>query len=187
MRARSRWLALLVAGPLSALLAASCTDDRGSIGDDCLKDEDCASGVCAELVCAAGPTYLDAAPAVADAEEMIDAAATSEAGARDAASDSALDATLGTPPEAGVSGDGSGGPNTDAGAESGPGASAESGPVTGTEGGSGNGAESGSEAAAGSSPDAEAGMGGDDGGGAASPADASVDVAAQTHLDGAGE
>ena len=97
MRARSRWLTPLAAGAVGALVA-SCTASRGSIGADCLKDEDCISGVCAELTCAASPTYLDGeanlepdAEASADGEEAADAPTT------DVAVEAAPDAPLETP------------------------------------------------------------------------------------------
>jgi hypothetical protein len=43
------------------VLAGACAEERGSIGDDCLKDQDCLSGVCSELHCVAPPPLLDAA------------------------------------------------------------------------------------------------------------------------------
>jgi hypothetical protein len=44
-----------------------CVELRGQLGEECLKDEDCLSGVCAATRCAAAPTYLDATSTVADA------------------------------------------------------------------------------------------------------------------------
>jgi hypothetical protein len=175
MRARSRWLALLAAGSVLAALVASCTDNRGSVGADCLKNQDCVSGVCAELVCAAGPTYLDSeAPGDADEEASAqatpDGAATAEATAggaeaavRDVAPEAAPDATVDASPEAAPPpGDGSPGLPPDAGAETG------------------------ADAAESSTPGGEAGTTGDDAE-SVSLLDGSTDVAAQAHLDGAAE
>jgi hypothetical protein len=43
-------------------LVSGCAEDRRSLGEDCLKDQDCLSGICSQLRCAASPTYLDGAP-----------------------------------------------------------------------------------------------------------------------------
>jgi hypothetical protein len=45
-----------------ALLAGACMETRRSLGEDCLKDSDCLSGVCAQLVCAAAPPTTDTPP-----------------------------------------------------------------------------------------------------------------------------
>ena len=50
----------------SVLLASACMETRRSTGDDCLKDDDCLSGVCFQLRCATAPPTVDAM-AVADA------------------------------------------------------------------------------------------------------------------------
>ena len=62
--ARVRMGALL----LMALLAA-CSETRRSLGEDCLKDGDCLSGICSQLRCASPPRLLDGAiaPLPADA------------------------------------------------------------------------------------------------------------------------
>jgi hypothetical protein len=46
-----------VAAPLAWL--ASCAEDRRSEGEDCLKDSDCLSGICASLKCAYEPPVED--------------------------------------------------------------------------------------------------------------------------------
>jgi hypothetical protein len=173
-RVRSRWLALLVAGPVPVLLAASCADSRGSLGDSCLKNQDCVSGVCAELVCAASPTYLEAeAPGEIDAGEATDGTAVFEAapkGTGDAsdASDASLDTTTEASIDAALPVDGSPETSTEAGSGSGPEA----------------GVEAGSEAGSGAQLDAEAGPGSAD---ASSSPEASLDAASDAHLDSAGD
>ncbi|HEX4448008.1 MAG TPA: hypothetical protein VH044_14770 [Polyangiaceae bacterium] len=51
------WLAPigLVAG-----LAGACSELRSSLGDDCLKNEDCLSGICSQSRCTASPPLLGA-------------------------------------------------------------------------------------------------------------------------------
>jgi hypothetical protein len=49
-----------------AVLAAGCMETRRSLGDDCLKNDDCLSGVCSQLRCASAPPTIDT-PAVNDA------------------------------------------------------------------------------------------------------------------------
>jgi hypothetical protein len=51
------WLAAigLVAG-----VVAACVELQGSLGSDCLKNEDCQSGICSELHCVAAPPLLEA-------------------------------------------------------------------------------------------------------------------------------
>jgi hypothetical protein len=186
MRARTRWLAPLAAGAVGALVAASCTANRGSIGDDCLKDEDCTSGVCAELTCAASPTYLDGEANLApDAEASADGEEAADALAPDAVVEAAPDATL-EAPEAAVSDTGlaeSGSPDgptpplTDAGGE----ASVDAGESAMLDGGTTTGGVDASEASIDASPDAPADAPAD-----ASP-DALPDALPDAHLDGASD
>ena len=55
-------------GAMTALILvvgiAACSETRGSLGQDCLKSEDCLSSVCSQLKCAAAPVLLDGAPDV---------------------------------------------------------------------------------------------------------------------------
>ena len=57
-------LSLSLLGVLGA-----CTETRRSIGEDCLKADDCLSGVCSSQKCNAAPPLLDAtmSPPVPDA------------------------------------------------------------------------------------------------------------------------
>jgi len=63
--------ALALAGGVA--LAAGCMETRRSNGEDCLKNDDCLSGICSSLVCAA-------APPVTSAEPMADGGAVAETG-----------------------------------------------------------------------------------------------------------
>jgi hypothetical protein len=62
MRARSlaRVAAFLVPLLAAVVLAGACAETRRALGEDCLKDQDCLSGICSQLKCAATPPYLDA-------------------------------------------------------------------------------------------------------------------------------
>lgn len=60
------------------LLTFSCMETRRSLGEDCLKDGDCLSGVCSQLRCATTAPTLDT-PVVAEAAEAGMPSASSEA------------------------------------------------------------------------------------------------------------
>jgi hypothetical protein len=51
-----RWSILIGA----AILACGCMETRRALGDDCLKNDDCLSGICSQLHCAAPPPLIDA-------------------------------------------------------------------------------------------------------------------------------
>jgi hypothetical protein len=81
----------------AAVGIVACAETRRSLGEACLKNEDCLSGICSDQQCASAPPLLDAeAPAIDAAPEAaaVDAAAPPEAG---------------EPPEAGDAGAGEGG------------------------------------------------------------------------------
>jgi hypothetical protein len=60
-----RAIVVVVLG-LTVAAASACVESQRALGEDCLKDQDCLSGICAQLQCAAAPPVLDAtAPAVA--------------------------------------------------------------------------------------------------------------------------
>jgi hypothetical protein len=82
---------------LLLLVLGACTETRRTNGEDCLKDDDCLSGVCSSQKCTAAPPLLDAtvmppvipdadvgdgpSDAPADAPELMDAGAdANEAG-----------------------------------------------------------------------------------------------------------
>lgn len=73
-RLAARVLVLLLLGTLGGGLLGACTELPGSLGASCLKNQDCQSGVCAALVCAPVPPYLDAqiAPLDASADATLD-------------------------------------------------------------------------------------------------------------------
>ncbi len=63
VRGERPWtIALVVFFPLfwGASIGAGCVETRRSLGEDCLKDDDCLSGVCSQLRCAAIPPTIDA-------------------------------------------------------------------------------------------------------------------------------
>jgi hypothetical protein len=47
---------------LAIACAAACAETRRSLGEDCLKDPDCLSGICSALHCAASPPILGNEP-----------------------------------------------------------------------------------------------------------------------------
>ena len=57
MRGSARMLVFVVPGLAAA--AGSCSESRLSLGESCLRDEDCLSGVCAQQYCVAAPPLLD--------------------------------------------------------------------------------------------------------------------------------
>jgi hypothetical protein len=69
-------LSLLAAG----WLASGCTPSQRALGEECLKDQDCQSGHCSQLQCAAQPPILDDA-----ASAPMSDAALSEGAAFDGA------------------------------------------------------------------------------------------------------
>jgi hypothetical protein len=87
-----RWVTRLAALGMVAGVVAGCLELEGSLGSDCLKNQDCQSGVCSQLHCVAVPPLLSL-----DAEPGPDAG----------------DATVDGPPTAAMP-DASGPPTTDA-------------------------------------------------------------------------
>src|SRR4029077_9498254 len=59
-RSVAKVLALLALGALTIGPFGGCTELPGALGASCLKNQDCQSGVCSALVCAAAPPLLDA-------------------------------------------------------------------------------------------------------------------------------
>jgi hypothetical protein len=60
-RAKRLATGLAVIGLVAGVVAA-CVELEGSLGSDCLKNQDCQSGVCSQLRCVAVPPLLDAEP-----------------------------------------------------------------------------------------------------------------------------
>lgn len=60
MSARALAIGALAAA-LSALFLAACGETRRPIGDECLRSDDCLSGVCSSRTCVAAPTLVNGA------------------------------------------------------------------------------------------------------------------------------
>ena len=60
--------------------AAGCADMRRSLGEDCLKNQDCQSDVCSSLKCAAPPPLLDASAAIPPPAPTSDGGDAGDAG-----------------------------------------------------------------------------------------------------------
>jgi hypothetical protein len=85
--------ALLLSLGLAGALGQGCAEGRRANGQPCLKDQDCLSGICAQLACAAAPELLDAeVDATTDGNAGDDAAdAAPDAGAADGPADGRFD------------------------------------------------------------------------------------------------
>jgi hypothetical protein len=72
---------------------AACTSAKFANGESCLKDEDCSSGICSQLVCAAAPPLTnveaDASPVASEAAAVdVTAEVAPEAAPAEAAAES---------------------------------------------------------------------------------------------------
>lgn len=92
-RAAARVIAWLASAGVVVGLGGACTELRGSNGESCLKSQDCLSGLCLQLRCAALPPLLDAAVNAGDAA----ADATLDGSAADGPAVGSDDATV--PPD----------------------------------------------------------------------------------------
>ncbi|HEX3772028.1 MAG TPA: hypothetical protein VHV30_14230 [Polyangiaceae bacterium] len=121
-RAVARGIAWVAPVILGLALASACQELGGSIGDDCLKDQDCQSGVCSELHCAAQAPLLDAAyvppgdatldaPLESGAEGGADAPATMPEGSTSSSDDGTAPDGQGEPPDTGSGEAGDAGPD----------------------------------------------------------------------------
>ena len=73
---------------IASVLLVACTETRRPLGEDCLKDQDCLSGICSGLKCAAAPPTLEAGPTPPDAEADAPSDAPADGtGPADAAAD----------------------------------------------------------------------------------------------------
>jgi hypothetical protein len=87
--------AALATAALSTVVGIACMETQRSLGEDCLKNDDCLSGICSSLICAAAPPLVGTGP-VADAATAVDAgpvvpADASEAESADAAAEAGSD------------------------------------------------------------------------------------------------
>jgi uncharacterized membrane protein YgcG len=88
VRVGARVLALVVAGIGALSLAYACAETKRSLGDECLKDQDCLSGICSQLVCAAAPPLIDAMVENPEAGESSDSSPVGDAPADSSSSSS---------------------------------------------------------------------------------------------------
>ena len=112
-RAAARPFALVVTFAVSVLVAAACTPADRANGEACIKNEDCLSRICSQMVCVAAPTLLDAqvngeagpsldgGDAAADATTADTGSPPVDSGKADVASDAPTD----SPAEASEAGD----------------------------------------------------------------------------------
>jgi hypothetical protein len=54
-RVRARWVTSFAAISVASGIIAACVELKGQLGSDCLKNDDCQSGVCAQLHCVQVP------------------------------------------------------------------------------------------------------------------------------------
>jgi len=111
VRLRTSLRTIAVAGSLIAgVIAAACSESRFPLGSDCLKDEDCLSGICSQQRCTAAPPYLDAEPVATDAAAPPDAPGLQDSSIE--ASEAAADAGTGGPTDAQTTSEGGAGPDS---------------------------------------------------------------------------
>ena len=82
---------------VALVVVGACTETRRSNGEDCLKGDDCISGVCSGLKCVATPPILDGSAGTADASRDatgFDAGDASTDAGIDASGDAELDAPV---------------------------------------------------------------------------------------------
>jgi hypothetical protein len=93
-------------------LAGGCSPSQRALGEECLKDQDCLSGICSQLQCAAEPPLLDGAASAPSADGALSEAGAFDASARPDGSDEEASMNEGTVAEAEA-----GGAATDASSE----------------------------------------------------------------------
>lgn len=112
-QARPRPYALALPSSLVIALACgdACMETRRSLGEDCLKNDDCLSGICSQLHCAASPPIIDARVTRSDGgDDAVGRSAEAATGIEtgDALMDTATDASAESPPDAVADGNGTG-------------------------------------------------------------------------------
>jgi hypothetical protein len=55
VRARVRAFSFVVAALVAVGIVGACAETRRANGEACLKDQDCLTGICSQLVCSAAP------------------------------------------------------------------------------------------------------------------------------------
>ncbi|HEY3819828.1 MAG TPA: hypothetical protein VGL81_21830 [Polyangiaceae bacterium] len=86
VRVRARALVFVVAGIAVLSFAYACAETKRAPGEECLKSEDCLSGICSQLVCGYPGPLTDAMENNSEAGES-DSGPTSEAAADTGAPD----------------------------------------------------------------------------------------------------
>ena len=86
VRVRARVLVFVVAGIAALSLAYACAETKRSLGDECIKSEDCLSGICSAFVCSATPPLIDAMVENTEAGETTDSGSGGETGVADTGS-----------------------------------------------------------------------------------------------------
>jgi hypothetical protein len=74
MGSSTRVIAAVFLPVVGMALAGACVQVQRALGEDCLKDQDCLSGICSQLQCAASPPLLNGVPQGPPAEAGYDAA-----------------------------------------------------------------------------------------------------------------
>jgi hypothetical protein len=111
VRSSASLRSIAVVGSITAAIVGACSESRFPLGADCLRNEDCLSGICSQQRCTAAPPYLDSeAPAtdsaaLADAEDG-EAAPSLDAPRSDVDAGPGLDAVADRPADAVGSSDG---------------------------------------------------------------------------------
>jgi hypothetical protein len=73
-------------------LVAACVTTKGPLGAECLKNEDCLSGLCSQLVCTEGAPLVGTMANNADAATAPETGGSGEAGAPEAAAEAGAEA-----------------------------------------------------------------------------------------------
>ena len=73
-----------------ALFALACTETRRGLGEECLKGEDCLSGLCVAQECASAPPLLQGTPTVG-ADGSVEGSTTSDASDASEVADTSAD------------------------------------------------------------------------------------------------
>ncbi len=102
-RSRARHLVPIVTVVLTlGALAFACADTKRILGEECIKSDDCQSGICTGQKCTAAPPLLDLdASATPDSSAPVDggdggdAGDAADSGAVDSSAEAASDASAG--------------------------------------------------------------------------------------------
>jgi hypothetical protein len=79
-----RAVSAVLASALVAIAVVACGETRHPIGDECLRSDDCLSGVCADRVCVSAPSLVTGATSEPPDEEPRIPAADAQVVPKDA-------------------------------------------------------------------------------------------------------